>query len=114
MRLPNGDKAYIPLRKLTDYLLSEAHSVGRTKARFFRSLGFDETAIEQLKQALLKIALTGQVKEKRLSPYGVKYVVDGFLETPQGATVSIRTIWIVETGCENPRFVTAYPIRGGK
>jgi len=114
MQLPNRDKAYIPPQKLTDYLLSGTHSVGGAKARFFRSLGFNETTVEQLKQALLKIAFTGQVKEREISPYGVKYVVDGILETPRGDTVFIRTIWIVETGYENPRFVTAYPIRGGK
>jgi len=34
MELPNKEKAYIPLAKLKDYLLSETHSVGKSKAKF--------------------------------------------------------------------------------
>ncbi|WP_416223734.1 DUF6883 domain-containing protein [Thermoflexus sp.] len=42
MPLPNAGNAYVPLSKITRYLLSETHSVGRAKARFFRALGFNE------------------------------------------------------------------------
>jgi hypothetical protein len=42
MPLPNAENAYVPLSKITRYLLSETHSVGRAKARFFRALGFNE------------------------------------------------------------------------
>ena len=38
--LPNKEKAYIPLTKLKDYLLSETHSIGESKAKLLRSLGF--------------------------------------------------------------------------
>jgi hypothetical protein len=41
MKLPNADKAYVPPNKLLDYLLSLSHPVGGSKARFFRSAGFD-------------------------------------------------------------------------
>ena len=42
MKLPNRENAYIPPRKLTEYLLSETHSIGKSKAKFFRAIGFDE------------------------------------------------------------------------
>lgn len=40
--LPNAEDAYIPWEKLTDYLLSETHAVGKAKARFFRAHGYNE------------------------------------------------------------------------
>ncbi|HHH42224.1 MAG TPA: hypothetical protein ENK56_09520 [Chloroflexi bacterium] len=113
MRLPNADLAYVPPRKLTDYLLSETHAVGKAKAKFFRKMGFKAQRIEVLRQALLEIAQTGEVKEVIETPCGKKYIVDGVLHTPSGRQARIRTVWIVETGQESPRFVTAYPWEGG-
>jgi len=40
---------------------------------------------------------------------GIKYIVDGRLSTPSGKKVTVRTVWIVDKGSENPRLVTAYP-----
>jgi len=108
--LPNRTRAYIPRNKITAYLLSETHAVGKSKAKFFRSLGFDETNAGHLEQALLAIAQTEQVVESIPSPNGTKYVIDGFLETPRGVRVRVRTIWIIEPEQEEPRFITAYPI----
>lgn len=108
--LPNKAKATVSRRKLVDYLLSETHAVGKAKAKFFRSLGFNETTVDELERGLLTIARTGEVKERMISSYGVKYVIDGPLSSPHGVVVNIRTIWIVETGDEVPRFVTAYPL----
>ena len=52
MNLENKEQAYIPVAKLLDYLLSETHPVGKSKAKYFRSLGFNETNIGSLKQGL--------------------------------------------------------------
>ncbi|MGC9523490.1 MAG: DUF6883 domain-containing protein [Anaerolineae bacterium] len=110
MRLPNRTKAYVPRAKLTQYLLSEAHTVGKSKAKFFRACGFDETTVDRLEQSLLAIARTGAVVKTVPSPYGDKYVVDGDLALPSCSSVIVRTVWIIETGETRPRFVTAYPI----
>jgi hypothetical protein len=50
-----------------------------------------------------------EVTEEVYTAYGVKYVVEGRLTTPKGITVPIRTVWVVESGNDRPRFVTAYP-----
>jgi len=42
MKLPNREQADIPQSKLIDYLLSENHAAGRSKAAFFRNFGFDQ------------------------------------------------------------------------
>lgn len=107
--LPHRELAYVPREKLTDYLLSESHPVGRSKAKFFRGIGFDETNVEQFERDLLAIVQAQQVVQQSESQHGTKYVVDGELEAPNGAIYLIRTVWIVDTGQERPRFVTAYP-----
>ena len=43
------------------------------------------------------------------SPHGLKYILDGNIETPTGQNPVVRTIWIVDQGVETPRLVTAYP-----
>jgi hypothetical protein len=109
MRLPNGDHALIAPSKLAGYLLSGTHPAGQSKAKFFRAVGFDETTLSVLQAGLLIIAKECEVTLVNSSPHGMKYIIDGSLSTPAGHVVSIRTIWIIDTGQDTPRFVTAYP-----
>jgi hypothetical protein len=109
MRLPNGDHAFIAPSKLQGYLLSGTHPAGQSKAKFFRAVGFDETTLPVLQAGLLSIAKECEVTQVGSSPHGMKYIIDGTLSTPTGQVVSILTIWIIDTGQEIPRFVTAYP-----
>lgn len=109
MKLPSREKAYVPPRKLIDYLLSASHPVGRSKAKFFRSVGFDETNAEVLERGLIDIGRSEEVTEVEWTPHGIKYAVEGLLQTPTEGGKRIRTVWIIETGRESPRFVTAYP-----
>jgi len=109
MKLPNRESAYIPPPKLISYLLSETHPVGRSKAKFWRAVGFDETNVAMLERGLIAIAHSEEVKEIVSSPYGVKYVIEGTLQTPAGNLIQVRTVWIIDTGQDHPRFVTAYP-----
>jgi Domain of unknown function (DUF4926) len=48
MVLLNSSKAVIAPEKLRDYLLSPTHPIGRYKALFFRTLGYDQTNWRQL------------------------------------------------------------------
>lgn len=110
MELPNRENAYIPLSKLKDYLLSETHSVGKSKAKLLRSSGFNETNVTSLKEGLLAIAHSEQLIETDASPHGIKYIIEGELKTPTGGAIKMRTVWIIDKGQERPRFVTAYPV----
>ena len=110
MKLQNKENAYISTAKLLNYLLSETHPVGKSKARYLRSMGFNETNVNLLKERLITIAQSENVKETVFSSHGVKYIIDGLLQTPVRISTQIRTIWIIEKGQERPRFVTAYPI----
>ena len=110
MELPNKISAYVSTSKILDYLLSETHAVGKSKAKFFRSFGFDETNAVQFEQGLVNIAKTEAVTEITETMYGRKYVIDGELKTPNGAVIRLRTVWIIESGDETPRLVTAHPL----
>lgn len=110
MKLPNRNKVIIPRNKLVKYLLSETHPVGNAKARFFRKLGFNETNVDDLEKALLRIALANDVKDKRKFLYGVNYAIDGTIQTPSGKMAAITTVWFTKTARSRPRFVTAYPV----
>lgn len=110
MKLPNSDKAIVPKEKLTDYLLSETHPVGSSKAKFFRGLGYKETNVEKLAKSLLNIVKTNDVKNVRQLAYGTNYLIEGDVETPSGKTVTITTVWFIKTSKIRPSFVTAYPV----
>lgn len=109
MKLPNRERAYIPRAKLEDYLLSETHAVGRSKAKFLRMFGFNKHNIHSLEERLLSIAHAEEVSEVHSSPHGEKYTIDGSLQTPVKKLVRVRTVWIIDKDQDRPRFVTAYP-----
>ena len=109
MKLPNSENALVPADKLENYLPSEVHPVGRTKALFLKNLGYDNTDAGALARDLLAIAHEEDVSDVQSSEYGTKYIIDGMIHTPIGSTVAMRTVWIVETDNPQPRLVTAYP-----
>lgn len=108
MLLPNRDEAYVPREKLTGYLLSQTHAVGRAKAQFFRAHGYRERTVDQFERDLLGLVQKSEVQQVTESPHGTKYVVEGILKTPRGPSIQVRTVWIIEPD-DRPRFVTAYP-----
>jgi len=110
MKLPYRNSAYIPREKLSEYLLSETHAIGRFKAKFFNTLGYNESNINLLEKLFLQIARSRKIKDKVKSSHGTKYILDGKLISPSGKSVPIRTVWIIEPKQIRPRFVTAYPM----
>lgn len=106
-----GDRAYIPRKKLVLYLLSESHAVGKSKARFFKQIGYDHDNLDLLEQGLLNIFQNNEITGTTDSPHGKKYIIDGTLHAPIDKTITLRTVWIIDTGRVDPRFVTAYPLK---
>lgn len=97
--VPNRDRAVADPVKISDYLLSETHPVGRYKARFFKRAAFART--------LLKNSHGGVSID--VSPIGSKYRVEGHLLTPDGRNPLVGTIWIILNRATIPRFVKAFP-----
>jgi hypothetical protein len=57
------------------------------------------------------MALAFPVTNTVVSAHGRKYIIDGLIDSPSGASAAIRTVWIIEQGESIPRLVTAYPRR---
>jgi hypothetical protein len=84
MNLPNAERAAVPTRKITHYLLSTSHRDGRHKAEFFRSFGFKVEEWEILVSALLNNARQNEVVEIVPTPFGRNFVIEGTLTAPDG------------------------------
>ena len=63
MKLPNRENSYIPSSKLSDYLLSKTHPIGKWKGRLFRAHGFNETNVDLLEKSLISIANYEDLKD---------------------------------------------------
>lgn len=110
MKLPHAESATVPERKVTHYLLNPAHPAGGSKADFFLKHGFTVAEWQKLAGALLQIARDNVVVETGITPHGRRYVVDGRLDAPDGASLNVRTAWYIDTAGGTPRFVTAHPM----
>jgi hypothetical protein len=95
MKVPGLDGAIIPQRKLRDYLLSPAHPAGRGKAAFFARLGYRQADWRTLAAALTTHAAAYDVADVEDTGFGVKYVVEGEIESPGGVPNVLRVVWIV-------------------
>ena len=109
--LPGAAQAVVPLAKVTEYLLAEAHPAGHSKARFFIGLGFEISKPVILQEALVALASSSFVVRTEVTPQGSKYILDGYVTGPNGRSSSVRTVWIIESGSRGPRLITAYPGR---
>jgi hypothetical protein len=108
-RLPASDRAFIQPEKITAYLLSPSHSLGAAKAGFFESFGFKPDKWIELRDAFVDHAKSGPVVGSTSTPYGQTYEVNGPLTTPDGRNPYVLVVWIVRTGEDFPRLVTAVP-----
>jgi hypothetical protein len=107
VKLANGARATVEIRKLPEYCLNPKHPRGRNKARVFASVGIKEADAEELRTALVAAASYGEAVLGAVNPYGQRYVVD-FDMARQGRTVRIRSTWIVRTGEDLPRLTSCY------
>jgi hypothetical protein len=110
MKLPNLKNALVEEAKVTAYLLSEENSGG--KAAFYVAFGFTVAGWQRLRDALIEHAASHEVMHTSETIHGVKYIIEGELQTPDNRAPQVRSIWIVDSGNVAPRLVTAYPLEG--
>jgi hypothetical protein len=110
MRLPNAERATVPARKITNYLLSASHRDGQHKAAFFGSFGFKLESWEVLASALLLHASIHDVTEVVSTPFGQNYVVEGPLSAPDGRQPRVRVVWFIANREQTATLATAYPL----
>ena len=108
MKLPNGNRAIVDLRKLTDYCLSPTHLRGRHKARVFASaLGLTAADAEELRQVLLANAAAVEAELLVSDEFGDRYVLDFDLARGD-RSARVRSAWIVRHGEQFPRLTSCY------
>ena len=112
MNLPNANLAIVDREKITEYLLNAAHPDNGGKAAFFAGLGFTHRDWKTFADALRHLAAFSAVITSMESVHGIKYIVDGTIQGPNGSFGTVRTIWIIDSGRDRPRLVTAYPQKG--
>jgi Zn-finger domain-containing protein len=108
MKLINRRKAIVNVKKLTEYCLNPLHQRGKHKAKVFKSvLGITKNDASFLKEKLLNTVLTEEAEEISNDRFGKRYYIDFRIER-NNKSAQIRSIWIIKTGEEIPRFVTCY------
>jgi hypothetical protein len=109
-KLPHAEKAIVERDKIVDYLLNSEHRIGSGKAQFFTKFGFKVENWEQLAQSLLIHGQTQEVKQVHATDFGLRYEIEGQLQTPDGRNPIIRSVWQCDKDAVAPRLITAYPL----
>jgi len=104
--IPNAQQAIIAPEKFGRYLLLTARSKG--KSRFFAALGYTRDNWTEFETALREQHLILDAEEVDDTQWGKMYAIVGPITGPSGEQANVRSIWIIRTGEETPRFVTAY------
>ncbi|MFZ4815028.1 MAG: DUF6883 domain-containing protein [Phototrophicaceae bacterium] len=111
MKLPNYADAVVTQAKIVSYLLNLESENGKAKARFFLGFGFTVAQWEVMASALRQHAVDHEVNNiVPRPPFGIHYVVEGRLNTPDGRNPAVRVVWIIDEGGNTPRLVSAYPL----
>jgi len=111
MKIPNNSQSFVADNKITEYLLSNIHEIGKHKADFFKRFGFDITDIDTFKGSLIQHSIDRDIEQTKDSDFGIKYVLKCEIKTPDDRNPCIVTVWIVESGQVEPKLVTAYPVK---
>lgn len=110
MIVPNAENAVVDIRKLTKYVLNQAHDDGKHKARLFKAaLNLTAKNAESLQIALLEAVKNVDCVAGKADRFGQRYTVD-FLFKWQGKSAIIRSAWIIEHNSDVPRLTTCYPL----
>jgi uncharacterized protein DUF6883 len=108
MQLPGAERAFINIKKLSEYVLNPEDPRGRHKARVFQSvLGITLKDAESLQRAILEAVPEGECTMGELDYYGQRYTVDCRIMYGAAEAV-VRTGWIVRHDEDFPRLTTCY------
>jgi Phage minor capsid protein 2. len=113
--LPNSSNATIPTDKIKGYILNQNHETGRNKAKVIDSvLGYNESNWTDFSEKLYKSVQSSRVAAAKPFTYSsdgriinaMKYEVPISMSGLKNRTLDMKTIWQIDGGKENPRFIT--------
>ena len=90
MKLPKAKHAFIEKEKF-NYLFSKSKE-------YFRKIGFNDTSLKDFEEALLTVATNNEIKTVEENKFGIKYVIEGLIDSPIGKKVRVRTVWSIDKG----------------
>jgi hypothetical protein len=107
-QVPNAERAILDIRKIAEYCLNPMHPRGRHKARVFRdALKLNQDDAGWLQGVLLDGLRRGEAIGLSSDDLGSRWRVDVPV-TRHDKSVVVRTVWIVRSGEQVPRFVTCW------
>jgi hypothetical protein len=109
MRIPNAERAIIIQEKITLYLLNVEHKRGGSKAVLLTSFGYTADDWSRLADDLRTYHLPAEVTSVRETSYGIRYEIRMPLITPNGRSLTMRSVWQIDKGTDTPRFITLFP-----
>jgi Domain of unknown function (DUF6883) len=110
MKLPSASQLIVERDKISEYLLNPLHRYGAAKERFFTIFGFRADSWQILAEALCEHGRTHNIVRAHETGFGMRYIVEGELNTPLGRRPRVRTVWQFDEGTIAPRLITAYPL----
>jgi hypothetical protein len=106
-KVPNADRALIPMEKLLDYCLNPEHPRGKDKAYVFASvLGLTRDKAIDLADLVRPAAVYGDVTKEENTAFGRYYRLDWTIPATSG--VGLRTLWEIASGEETPRLISVF------
>lgn len=108
MKLPNRDRAFVDIKKLTEYVLDPTDARGKHKARVMKAaLGFTKDNADDLREVLLSVVSENDCVLGELDFYGQRYTVDCKIKTEVGEA-TVRSNWIIRRDEDFPRLTTCF------
>ncbi len=108
VKLPNGERAVVDMKKLRGYCLNPKHQRGRHKARVFvAALGLTIDNAAELRNALLAAARNNEAMPEEHDEYGARFVID-FMVSGQTGQAMVRSSWIIRSGEDFPRLTSCF------
>lgn len=108
LKLPNAERAIVPIEKLRDYCLNPSHDTGKHKAIVFRAaLGLTVADAERLRDMIFDAIISNEATEIEPSEHGRRFIVEFELIGLRGKAI-VRTAWIVRRTEDFPRLTSCY------
>ena len=102
--------ALIAKEKITGYLL--AWRPENDKSQFLALAGYTIAQPDRLADDIRTQLLPLDAQLEETTEYGRKFRISGALIGPNGLTLHVETIWMIESVSGETKFVTLYPVKG--
>lgn len=107
MKLPAD--AVVAKPKVANYLLEWQPE--NDKSRFLAQAGYTSEHVDQLAEDIRRQLLPLEAEFEESTEYGDKYRIVGALIGPNGRTLRVVSVWMIEAATRTTKFLTLYPAK---